>query len=239
MWNVVTLTRRNFMVNEIFLGTLTVIFAVLLWWGFKTLPGESWQIIASLPVSRDESGVWKGVNLTYYGLLTASTCIIAIALLFILMGAIGIPLTGTLAMVIILLLNCIPASRLMARIIEKKSHTRFWRWFRLSIHSASYLLRRLHQLCGLMLLLVCYRSGILCFSAFFLYYGWLSSCIPVAARLPDQPSPFTSTGGEFKNLFCFLSDAGFHVTCLRASHRQISKLHKYDNLRYLCEPSKR
>ncbi len=111
------------MVNELFLVTLTVILAALLWWGFKTLPGEGWQIIASLPVSRDESGAWKGVNLTYYGFLTASAYAVAIALLFVLMGAIGIPLKGTLAIVIILLVNCIPASRLMARIIERKSHT--------------------------------------------------------------------------------------------------------------------
>lgn len=111
------------MTNELFLVTLTVIFAVLLWWGFKTLPSEGWQIIASLPVSKDASGCWKGINLTYYGLLTASAYVIAIALLFTLMGAIGIPLKGTFTMVVILLLNCIPASRLMARVIEKKLHT--------------------------------------------------------------------------------------------------------------------
>lgn len=111
------------MANELFLVALTVVFAVLLWWGFKTLPGEGWQIFASLPVSRDESGVWKGINLTYYGFLTASAYVIAIALLFILMGALGIPLKGTFTMVVILLLNCIPASRLMARVVEKKLHT--------------------------------------------------------------------------------------------------------------------
>ncbi|MEP9410847.1 MAG: prolipoprotein diacylglyceryl transferase [Candidatus Brocadia sp.] len=111
------------MANELFLVTLSGIFAVLLWWGFKTLPGEGWQIIASLPVSRDESGAWKGINLTYYGLFTASAYVIAVALLFILMGAIGIPVKATSAMVIILLLNCVPASRLMARVIERKLHT--------------------------------------------------------------------------------------------------------------------
>lgn len=111
------------MANELFLGILTVVFAALLWWGFKTLPGEGWQIIASLPASRDESGVWKGINLTYYGFLTACAYVVAIALLFILMGAMGIPAKGTLTMVMILLVNCVPASRLMARVIEKKSHT--------------------------------------------------------------------------------------------------------------------
>lgn len=111
------------MANELFLVTLIAVFAVLLWWGFRTLPGEGWQIIASLPVSRNESGVWNGINLTYYGLLTACAYVVAISILFVLMGAMGIPLKGTLAIVVMLLLHCIPASRLMARVIEKKSHT--------------------------------------------------------------------------------------------------------------------
>jgi hypothetical protein len=32
-------------------------------------------------VSRDASGSWKGINLTYYGLLTASAYVIAIEML--------------------------------------------------------------------------------------------------------------------------------------------------------------
>lgn len=111
------------MANELFLVTLTVIFAVLLWWGFKTLPGEGWQIIASIPASRDESGRWKGVNLTYYGLLTANAYIAAVAIVFTLMGAIGAPLIGIFAMIVTLLLICVPASRLMARVVENKLHT--------------------------------------------------------------------------------------------------------------------
>lgn len=111
------------MANELFVLALAAVFTVLLRWGFKTLPGEGWQIIASMPISRDASGRWKGVNLTYYGLLTANAYITAVAIVFILMGAIRVPLMGIFATIVTLLLICIPASRLMARIVEKKLHT--------------------------------------------------------------------------------------------------------------------
>lgn len=111
------------MANGLFIFSLAVFFLLFLRWGFKTLPGEGWQIIASMPISRDESGLWKGVNVTYYGLFSANAYVIAITMLFILMGAIGVPLKGTFAMVSLLLLICVPASKLMARVVEKKLHT--------------------------------------------------------------------------------------------------------------------
>ncbi len=111
------------MANELFIFSLAVFFLLFLRWGFKTLPGEGWQIIASMPISRDESGLWKGINLTYYGLFSANAYVTAITMLFIVMGAIDVPLKGTFAMVLTLLLICVPASKLMARIVEKKLHT--------------------------------------------------------------------------------------------------------------------
>ncbi len=111
------------MANEIFLIALTAIFMMLLRWGFKTLPGENWQIIASVPVSRDVSGRWRGINLTYYGLLSANAYIAAISILLILMGTLKVPLIGVFTTIVTILLICVPASRFIARIVEKKSHT--------------------------------------------------------------------------------------------------------------------
>ena len=111
------------MVNEIFILALTVVFIALLRWGFKTLPGENWQIIASMPISRDESGIWKGVNLTYYGLFSANAYVAAISIMLILMGTIKVPLIGIFTTIVTILLICVPASRFIARIVEKKSHT--------------------------------------------------------------------------------------------------------------------
>jgi prolipoprotein diacylglyceryltransferase len=112
------------MSNEIiFVSALAVILLLLLRWGFRTLPGEEWQIMASLPVSKSTSGEWRGINLTYYGLLTANAYVIAVAVFLVLMGAIHVQLEGAAIMTLSILLICVPASRIVAIIVEKKRHT--------------------------------------------------------------------------------------------------------------------
>jgi hypothetical protein len=105
------------------LSILAVICGGYLYWGMRTLPGERWQILAAVPVWKRSNGEWNGVNLTWYGLLTANAYAFAVALLFILMGAVRVPLAGTAAMAAIMLSLCVPASRLVARLVEKKAHT--------------------------------------------------------------------------------------------------------------------
>jgi len=108
--------------------TVTLLLAVILltlyfWWGFTVLPGEKWQIIASAPSSRTGQGEWKGINFTWYGLLTANAYLVAVAVLLALLGAVGVPPLGTAILAATMLCCCVPASRLVARIVEKKAHT--------------------------------------------------------------------------------------------------------------------
>jgi len=111
------------MVNTLFILTLAVGFGFLLAWSFKTLPGERWQIMASVPVVKEESGIWRGINLTYYGLLNANAYGVAVAFMFILMGSVSVPLRATFMVVAVLLTLCVPSSKLIARVVEKKSST--------------------------------------------------------------------------------------------------------------------
>jgi hypothetical protein len=108
--------------------TVTLLCAVILltayfWWGFRTLPGEGWQIVASVPSSRTEQGTWMGINFTWYGLLTANAYLVAVAVMLVLMGSVTVPPLGTAILAATMLGCCVPASRLVARIVEKKSHT--------------------------------------------------------------------------------------------------------------------
>ena len=108
--------------------TVTLISAIFLltiyfWWGFKVLPGEKWQIVASVPASRTEQGQWRGINFTWYGLLTANAYLVSVAVLLVLMGSVGVPPSGTAILAAAMLCCCVPASRLVARIVEKKAHT--------------------------------------------------------------------------------------------------------------------
>jgi hypothetical protein len=97
--------------------------AAYLYWGIRVLPREGWQILAAMPVRKKANGDWNGVNLTWYGLLTANAYAAAVAVLFILMGAVGAPLAGTAALAAAMLTICVPASRLVASLVEKKAHT--------------------------------------------------------------------------------------------------------------------
>lgn len=108
--------------------TLTLLSSVILltayfWWGFRVLPNERWQIVASVPLAKMEQGNWRGINLTWYGLLTANAYLVAVMVLLILLGAVGIPPLGTAILAAAMLCCCVPASRLVARIVEKKAHT--------------------------------------------------------------------------------------------------------------------
>jgi hypothetical protein len=65
------------MLTELFLLTLTLSLVVLFRWGFRTLPGERWQIIGCLLGDKQKDGAWKGLNLTYYGFFNATAYLFA------------------------------------------------------------------------------------------------------------------------------------------------------------------
>lgn len=111
------------MTNHIFLFLFIAPLALYLFWGIRVLPHERWQFLAAVPVRKTAGGEWDGVNLTWYGLLTANAYAVAVAVLVILLGAIGVPFAGTALMAALLLSLCVPASRLVARVVERKKHT--------------------------------------------------------------------------------------------------------------------
>lgn len=111
------------MLNELFVLGLATCFGILLAWAFRALPKERWQILGAIPVSKDGTGNWKGVNLTYYGLFTAFAAVSAVSIIFVLMAAIQVPANATLMIVGILFAVCLPAAKIIARLVEKKPET--------------------------------------------------------------------------------------------------------------------
>ncbi len=108
---------------EIFVLILGVILAGLFFWGFRTLPGERWQVIGCLLSGKGPDGAWKGLNLTYYGFFNATAYLSAALLFFILMGSLSVPVFGALAMLTAILTICMPASKLIAFWVEGKANT--------------------------------------------------------------------------------------------------------------------
>jgi len=111
------------MTKEIFILILTVLSSLILFLGIKYFPEERWQIIASFPVKKDEGNLWKGINITYYGLLIACAQAVALSVFIVLMGSINVSLSNIILFVAIVICLCVPASKILARIIEKKMHT--------------------------------------------------------------------------------------------------------------------
>ncbi len=107
----------------LFLLIATFLLAAYLWWGFRFLPAERWQIFATVPERKNGPGSWQGINFTWYGLLTANAYLVAVAVLLVLLGSVGVPPLGTALLAAAMLCCCVPASRLVARIVEKKAHT--------------------------------------------------------------------------------------------------------------------
>lgn len=108
---------------ELITIVLGVFLTVIVWGGIKVLPKEKWQMIAALPIKKDSDGNWASVNLTYYGAFTASSYVLAVTVFYFLAAARNISLLSVSIIIITLLAICIPASKLIALIVEKKKHT--------------------------------------------------------------------------------------------------------------------
>ena len=107
--------------NELFVLALGLIFLAYLSWGFRHLPEEKWQILATLPARPDAAGHWHGLNLTYYGLFSSAAQLVSVLMIFLLFGAVGVTRAETVMMVVVVLGVCIPASKFVALLVEKKS----------------------------------------------------------------------------------------------------------------------
>lgn len=98
--------------------------AVLVW-GIRTLPGEKWQIFASLPLRKDlqDPDVWHGINLTWYGLLLASATCAGIFFFFFLLASISMDTFSVTFIMAVILTLCIFSAKFFALVVEKKKAT--------------------------------------------------------------------------------------------------------------------
>jgi len=106
-----------------FLFGFGFVLAHLLGWGFKHLPGERWQMLAVVPRRKGLANIWQGTNLTYYGFFIATSQLISLALLIILLGSVHISIFGVAPAILTVLLFAVPSARLVAILVEKKRHT--------------------------------------------------------------------------------------------------------------------
>lgn len=111
------------MLNVTFVATLAIGLFALLSWGVRTLPAERWQMLAAVPVAKSIDGSWRGVNLTFYGFFSATATVFGFAMILVLLASVGMPVALAIALALLVLLVCVPASRLIAGIVERKRNT--------------------------------------------------------------------------------------------------------------------
>lgn len=111
------------MANLFFVLGLGLAYAVLITWACRHLPGERWQIIASVPLYKNGGGQWHGLNLTYYGFFSATAYAVASAVMIIMLRSVNISVLAIVCFALPLLSVCAPASRLVARWVENKPAT--------------------------------------------------------------------------------------------------------------------
>lgn len=111
------------MAEKLFILFCSLGFIGLFVWGFRYLPRERWQMMAVIPYRKKNSGHWHGTNLTFYGFLIACAIVVGVLFVLILLQSVSISLPGVFAVLLLLLAVCLPASRIMARLVEKKRYT--------------------------------------------------------------------------------------------------------------------
>lgn len=109
--------------NWLFLLVATLFFSLLIVCGWRLLPGERFQMLATLPVTRQDATHWHGINFTWYGLILASAASLALVLVLILAVAAGATPVPVLTVLILTMGLCVPAARMVARLVEKKHYT--------------------------------------------------------------------------------------------------------------------
>jgi hypothetical protein len=111
------------MIDVVFVASLgTALFGVLAW-GVKTLPAEGWQMIAAVPLTKNGNGQWSGLNLTYYGFFSATASVFGVALTIVLLSSVGTPLLAAAAVIATMMSISVPASKIVARLVEGKRNT--------------------------------------------------------------------------------------------------------------------
>ncbi len=111
------------MQNIIFITGLASVLSIIFFWSFRHLPNERWQILGAIPIYKQANGQWQGLNLTYYGLINACAVTFALAMTFILLGAVGLPMKTIIFSVCGVLMVFAPFAKWMAQLVEKKNNT--------------------------------------------------------------------------------------------------------------------
>lgn len=111
------------MTETVFTAVLAAVLITIYSFAFRALPGERWQVFASIPLNKTGENTWSGVNITFYGLLTGTGYTLALSVFLMMMTSAGVSSGSLLIISACMLVLFIPSAKIMAFIVERKRHT--------------------------------------------------------------------------------------------------------------------
>ena len=105
-----------------FVASLAALTVLAVWSAWRWFPDPRLQFIAAVPLCRSPDGAWEGLNLTWYGALSATAYALAVLVFLILCAAAGASALVCAGYMALLLTVCMPASRWVVRLVEGHAH---------------------------------------------------------------------------------------------------------------------
>jgi prolipoprotein diacylglyceryltransferase len=109
-------------VEALLLSVLAIGHALILW-ASREMPHERWQFVASIPLRKVQGDLWHGLNLTWYGALTALAFVIAVACVVVLSASVAIGIPVVVVTCALLCALSLWASRAVAQWVERIPNT--------------------------------------------------------------------------------------------------------------------
>lgn len=105
--------------NNIFIIILSFVLIFFMQIVFRKFTQEKYQFIAAVPIKKN-GNVWKGINFTFYGFITASSIVLGISIFYLLMLMQSYPGIMIILVVAPILIVGILSAKFLAILIEKK-----------------------------------------------------------------------------------------------------------------------
>lgn len=93
------------------------------YYGITRFPSRDRQFLASLPLRKNEDGTFQGLNITTYGLMNAVAYTFGTSIFLFLSLSSETPIGIIILSVLVILLISMPASKIVAKLVEKKDNT--------------------------------------------------------------------------------------------------------------------
>ncbi len=97
--------------------------SLIILWGLKNFHKDNYQFLVVIPYKKLKDNVYRGLNITFYGIITAFSYTVSVFIFISLIKLIEFPEEGAYFLVIVILVVGFPSSKILAYLIENRKNT--------------------------------------------------------------------------------------------------------------------